>query len=246
MAREPVSDRERAYRMYRRSRGKKKLSDIAAKIGVAPSTIRGWKRTDDWEGKMARESVAKPPGAPKGNQNALGNHGGAPIGSQNALTHGAYAQLMSERMTQDERAVWAEEGYSEDTLEALRLEVRSINVQQLRLMTRLGELRRRIEELRGLMPGGWATDAGMSISADGITLEGQADRHEAALKTALEAEIGNCVSETYTIEKALDRASGRKTRILQLLYEAGSESRETRVVFGGVDEPGQPVHEADK
>lgn len=207
MAREPISDRERAYRMYRRSGGKKKLSDIAAKIGVAPSTVRGWKRLGDWDGKMAQESVAKQPGAPKGNQNARGNHGGAPPGSQNALTHGAYARLMGERMTGDEREVWTEEWYSADTLEALRLEVRSINVQQLRLMTRLSELREKLDKLNELAP----------------------DDEE--LQKALEAEISGCVSETYTIERALDRASGRKTRILQLLYEADEADGGVSVVF---------------
>ena len=187
------SERERAYLIWRRSGGQKKLSDIARQLNVAPATVRAWKRKDEWDARAAGKSVAaRRPGGQPGNRNAAGPHDVDQAGNQRALRHGAYARLMAERMTEDEREAYGEAEYCADPLEALRLEVSQINVQQLRLMTRL----------------------------------------QAARAQALD-----------TLEVALDRASGRKTRILQLLAEAGREQTPPTLVEFAFGAPGVPRHE---
>ncbi len=226
MARPRSEARESAYRLWRRGRGKTKLSDIARKLGVSPATVRKWKSADDWEGRAEEKSVPKRRGAQPGNRNAAGMHEGGPAGNENARTHGAYARLMAERMTDDERLVWAEAGYSQNVLEALRLEVRAINIQQLRLMTRLSDIRAKLE---------CATDDVM-ISDRGVTIP---DEGESSSKR--EHEQSELRQELYAIERALDRASGRKTRLLQLLYDAGQaeHGRTVNVYFGQMPAPGE-------
>lgn len=230
MARPRSDARERAYKMWRRGRGRTKLSDIARKLGVAPATVRKWKSADDWEGQLSGESVPKRRGAQPGNQNAAGPHAAGPDGNENARTHGAYARLMAERMTEDERLVWAEEGYSQNVLEALRLEVRAINIQQLRLMTRLAGIRAELacETEAAISGGGAMPDMACEEDRDPEKRE----RRQAEL-----------LQEMYTIERALDRASGRKTRLLQLLYDAGQleGERSVNVYFGQMPAPGEAL-----
>ena len=132
-------------------------------------------------------------------------------GNQRALRHGAYARLMAERMTEDEREAYGEAEYCADPLEALRLEVSQINVQQLRLMTRLQAARDELEELS-----------------------------ERLREPPEDADAAKALD---TLEAALDRASGRKTRILQLLAEAGREQTPPTLVEFAFGAPGVPRHE---
>ena len=250
------SRRDDAYKMWRRSRGKKKLSDIAAKLGVAASTVRKWKSQDDWEGMAAAGSAPKRRGGQPGNRNAAGNHARGSDGNSNAQTHGAYARLMAERMSQDEREVWSDD-YSADALEAMQLEVRTINVQQLRLMTRLHEITQQADVLRDALAAlereQDAQDGeSMRISNEGILLMlgGEVDKNafdalpDARAQLIMRA-IDSRMEEAYTLEHALDRSSARKTRLLQIIYDAQAARREqgsVEVCFGGIDAPGEPDH----
>lgn len=242
MSSERSPERDRAYLIWRRNHGQKSLSDIARKLNVSPSTVRKWKQLDDWEGRAAGAQGAKRArGGQPGNKNACGNHDIDQRGNQNAVTHGAYARLMAERMTGDEREVWQEVGYGADALEALRLELRSINVQQLRLMTRLNELREWLEHLRTKRAEA-LTEGEPDITELGITIKPE-DRGRADLIVELiDAQIAGRMHEVYTIEAALDRSSARKTRILQLLHEAGDDKRGDITVTFGFGAPGTPEH----
>lgn len=93
-------------------KGGMKLVDIAKKMGKPAGTIRRWKKECGWEGKKVRENKKKEsersvkknsqkanvrhnkPGAPKGNQNAVGNHGGAPKRNKNAEKHGFFSKYL--------------------------------------------------------------------------------------------------------------------------------------------------------
>lgn len=217
------SERERAYLIWRRSGGQKKLSDIARQLNVAPATVRAWKRKDEWDARAAGRSVAaRRPGGQPGNRNAAGPHDVDQAGNQRALRHGAYARLMAERMTEDEREAFGESEYCQDPLEAMRLEVSQINVQQLRLMTRLQAARDELEELSERL---------------------RVPPEDADTAKALYTMQAARAQELDTLEAALDRASGRKTRLLQLLSEAGREQTAPTLVQFAFGEPGVPRHE---
>lgn len=220
MSRARDERREKAYKMFKRAGGEKKVTDIAHALGVPASTVRGWKVKDGWEARLEQEkSAPNRGGAPRGNKNARGNHGGAPEGNQNSVRHGAYARMMSARMSEDEREVFGECGYAGDIAEALKLEINAINVQQVRLMTRLSEVQARLSEMSEAA--GADADADADIKAD---------------------VINGYANEIYTIEHALDRASGRKVRILQMLQSAQEAQQDVKVVFG-FDALGEPEHE---
>jgi len=88
-----------------------KLVDIAKKIGKPDGTVRRWKKECGWEEKKGADSKKKEsersvkkdkkanvrksgPGAPKGNKNAVGNHGGAPKKNRNAEKHGFFSKYL--------------------------------------------------------------------------------------------------------------------------------------------------------
>ena len=214
MGRQPDERREKAWKMFKRSKGEKSLTDIATALNVPSPTVRGWKYKDKWEEKLKTPKPApKKRGGQPGNKNAVGSKGGGDPLGLNALRHGAYATHMGARMRSDEQDVFGEDSYSQNVLDALRLEVNTINVQQLRLMTRLSELQQKLEDREQL-----------------------ADAEELAQITR----------EIYTIESALDKASGRKIKLLQILYEATDMQRDVEVVFGGSMMPGIPEHQGEE
>lgn len=105
-----------------------KYRDIAHKYGVSESTVKSWAarywrqnaaekvaKNDKKVAKKPRQkaasagdSLARPRGAPKGNQNAKGNAGGAPKGNQNALRHGLRASVYWDVLDEDEQALLME------------------------------------------------------------------------------------------------------------------------------------------
>ncbi|OMF30943.1 phage terminase small subunit [Paenibacillus sp. FSL H8-0259] len=93
MTREKSPDREKALKIWLKSGRQKKLSEIAAELGINPSMVRRWKSADKWDEIPAS---GRPRGAKKGNQNAKGNKGGkgGPKGNQKALKHGFFSKFM--------------------------------------------------------------------------------------------------------------------------------------------------------
>ena len=75
MARKRNPNRELAYKLFKESKGKITCKDIAEQLNEKESNIKLWRREDKWINKG---------GAPKGNQNALGNIGN--------LKHGMYCE----------------------------------------------------------------------------------------------------------------------------------------------------------
>lgn len=83
-----MSNREKAFKIFKKSKGKIKNSEIANMLGVKVTTVETWKSRDKW--KLKYNKV----GAPYGNTNAKGNSGGAPLGNHNARTHGLYSRRL--------------------------------------------------------------------------------------------------------------------------------------------------------
>ncbi|MBE7099478.1 terminase small subunit [Bacillus cereus] len=52
MARQRSPDRDKAFEIYKASKGEKPLIDIAAELNLKPSQIRKWKSQDKWDEKM--------------------------------------------------------------------------------------------------------------------------------------------------------------------------------------------------
>lgn len=80
-------NRDRAFQLYKKYYGEMLVSEIAVILGEKESNIVYWKKKDKWT-----ERYNKKGGAPKGNQNAIGNSGGAPHGNQNGRVHGFYSK----------------------------------------------------------------------------------------------------------------------------------------------------------
>lgn len=52
MARQRSPDRDKAFELYKASKGEKPLIDIAAELNLKPSQIRKWKSQDKWDEQM--------------------------------------------------------------------------------------------------------------------------------------------------------------------------------------------------
>lgn len=68
MGRPRSPNRDKAYEIYEKNRGKISLNDIANMLNEKPSNIYSWKNKDKWDRKL-KGNV----GAPKGNLNGLKN-----------------------------------------------------------------------------------------------------------------------------------------------------------------------------
>lgn len=91
MARERSTNRLAAQKLWLKSGRQMKLVDVAEELGVSDALIRKWKFLDKWDDIPTKRQR----GAPKGNQNAVGNKGGgAPEGNQNNLKHGLYSKFL--------------------------------------------------------------------------------------------------------------------------------------------------------
>ncbi|MFC8686332.1 terminase small subunit [Brevibacillus porteri] len=51
MARARDPNRDKAFEIWKQSRGEIKLKDIADQLGISEGTVRGWKNKDKWEGQ---------------------------------------------------------------------------------------------------------------------------------------------------------------------------------------------------
>lgn len=87
MARKRNPNRDLAFKLYKKNKGKIVSKDIATQLNENLSNITTWKSIDEWDLKLGYK---KRVGAAKGNKNATGNSGGAPEGNINGFKHGKY------------------------------------------------------------------------------------------------------------------------------------------------------------
>lgn len=126
-------NRDKAFEIFKGSEGKKPLVEIAEELGISEGTVRGWKNKDKWNDKLNGTFPKKEGnvpnntersnkgGAPKGNQNALNNRGGAkkdnanakgnkggsaPANNKNAVTHGLYATIVYEHLSDEDKVLF--------------------------------------------------------------------------------------------------------------------------------------------
>ena len=108
MPRSRNPNRDKAYEIYKKSKGSIALVDLAAQLGVSAGTVRGWKSKDRWDDwingtlqKKTERSKRKRGGQP-GNKNGKGG----PEGNLKALKHGAYQSLYSQMLPEEERKIY--------------------------------------------------------------------------------------------------------------------------------------------
>ncbi|MHC5215210.1 phage terminase small subunit [Enterococcus sp. LJL128] len=145
MARKRDPRRDEAMEIYKKHDGKIDLIKIADQLDLSAGTVRGWKSKDKWEqqlnGTLQSDQTerSKRRGAPKGNQNALGNKGNCnaspPPRNKNALKHGAYETIYMDLLSDDEKNLL--DVMSDDPLLILQEEIRTMRVRQLRMMKRV-------------------------------------------------------------------------------------------------------------
>ncbi|MGG7163782.1 phage terminase small subunit [Clostridium ihumii] len=86
MSKHKSNNREKAFKIYKKFKGKITSKEIAKLLNEKESNINYWRRVDKWK------KLYKPQGgAPLGNTNALGNKGGAPKGNTNSYKYGNYS-----------------------------------------------------------------------------------------------------------------------------------------------------------
>ena len=100
MARPRKPERDKAKKMYLESGGKISTKELAAAVGVDDGRIRKWKSLDKWEDALQNQPKKK--GGQPGNKNAAGETP-AKRGNKNAVTHGAFASVSIEDLTEEQR-----------------------------------------------------------------------------------------------------------------------------------------------
>ena len=132
MAKARSPNRDKAFQIWQWSGGKISNRDIAKQLDISEKTVSGWKAKDKWNGVLHKNERSTPNdfteysdknikrkpggqpgngnakghGAPKGNQNAVGNCGGAPARNTNAVTTGEYRTVWVDYLDEEERAFY--------------------------------------------------------------------------------------------------------------------------------------------
>lgn len=124
MARERSPDRKKALAMWFASGKEMKPGEIAEKLGISAGLVRKWKSLDEWE-----KQPEPRPGAPKGNQNAVGNRGGhgGPYGNDKAVKHGLFRKFLpDDEETQEIYDTTAELSTLDILWEGIRIQLTNI------------------------------------------------------------------------------------------------------------------------
>lgn len=186
-------NRDKAFKLWKKSNGTLKNREIAKKLGETPAIIAKWKCEDKWSEKSLPKS-----GAPKGNKNAVGNKGGPGAQPRNTLAekHGAYSKIYFDTLDDDER----------ELLEAVTLEseedILLVQLQELTIKAR--RLKRRIkaaEEERG------------GLSLDGVVRERTPKGEKTTTITT------STFERIIKLESELDKTQGRTTKVVEALMK---------------------------
>lgn len=237
MARARSPDRDKAYELWRDSRGTKKLKDIAAELGLPDSRIRKWKTEDKWDAKLKgtlpnkkrsapkrgapignRNSVGH--GAPRGNKNALGNPGGgAPPGNKNAVTTGEHETIWMDCLTEEEQALCRQ--INTDKAAQLEEEIVLITIRERRMLQRIDNLMKGLtEKQRKVLQELQARKKSITVydEATSTTNTVVLPVFEMVVKSIEETEY-RAIDDIMRIEEALTRVQDKKAKLLQMKHE---------------------------
>lgn len=137
--------RETAKRLYVDSGGKITLKEVAEKVGVPPSTLSGWKKSDKWDSLLKRKPRKKKRPGSKGNQRAAKPHP-SQQGNKNALKTGRYEELKYATMTDEEKAIMEEVRARTNQIQMQVDLIGELEIRESRMYARIQQLRKKAEE----------------------------------------------------------------------------------------------------
>ncbi|TKI72632.1 terminase [Lysinibacillus mangiferihumi] len=221
-----------------------KQKDIAAKYNVSINTVKSWQQRK-WRGMdNANEKVCTPneksmhtkKGAPRGNQNAVGNTGGAPLnnqnakgnrggsapqGNKNAVTTGEYESLMWDYLDEEERELYGT--IETDPLFQIDRNVRELTIRQRRMMKRIKAIeqgltekqRRELQQLRKVKEA--------ATGADGQTVTIAKER---MVTVEVEETIFRKMDDILNLEEALTRVTSQLVRAIKQKHDIEKSNSE--------------------
>ena len=117
-----------------------KYKDISEKLSVPLNTLKSWRKRDKWErGGATKEVQPTNRGAPKGNQNAIGNKGNSraspPKRNKNAVKTGEYETIFADMLSDEEKDIYS--NLNDDPFFILEEEIRILKIRQYRMLKRI-------------------------------------------------------------------------------------------------------------
>ena len=253
MPRARSPNREIAFQLWAESGGRRKLTDIAAEIGVTPEQVRKWKSADAWEkralpkgkGNVTNRVPKRKRGGQPQNRNAVGNAGGAaPVQNSNALIHGGYSPVYWDTLTDEEKALLDNEKPDSETL--LREEIDLLSIRERRILGRI----RKITAFDEKFPDGMGqVVAGVVQNEDKRKFDSPEDKelYEAAQRAKIESgnllpgrkySVTTRTEATYDVihrlEEALTRCQAQKQKCIRNLMELRRGMNDSGEVDEGV------------
>ncbi|EGO2826235.1 small subunit of terminase [Enterococcus faecalis] len=191
-----------------------KYKDISEKLSVPPNTLKSWRKRDKWErGGATKEVQPTNRGAPKGNQNAIGNKGNKraspPKRNKNAVKTGEYEIIFADLLSDEEKDIYS--NMNDDPFFILNDEIRLLKVRQFRMMKRIKEAEKglndeeveRLQQLRKIKT---------PIEKDGIKLE---IKREVMQDVQVTRKTFRKLDDILAIEDALTRISNQLTKAVK-------------------------------
>lgn len=117
-----------------------KYKDISEKLSVPLNTLKSWRKRDGWQrGGATKEVQPTNRGAPKGNQNAIGNKGNKtaspPKRNKNAVKTGEYETIFADLLSDEEKDIYS--NMNDDPFFILNEEIRILKIRQYRMLKRI-------------------------------------------------------------------------------------------------------------
>lgn len=204
--------RDKAFKDYKDGM---KYKDIAEKYKVSLSAVKSWasrywkKEGCDHSGKklQPKKKKAATRGAPKGNQNAIGNRGGAaPEKNKNALKTGEFEALFFDTLAPDELQLISVMPRDKEIL--LFQEIQMLTIRERRMMQRIEDIKSSTEQ------------DGDGCVIQGMTLIKRQSGMEKDKHTDLKEYQGK-LGQIQNIEDALTRVQARKQKAIDSLHRFG-------------------------
>jgi uncharacterized protein YjcR len=211
---------------------------LAERHGVPLGTIKSWIYRDKVASKQKQDASQKanrmqpgtasqkpsqrPPGAPKGNKNAVGNRGGpgGPPGNKKAVSTHEHESIIFEILPEEDQNAWLR--INTDKLAQLDTEIRICEIRERRMLQRIETLRNELHTMVKYVE--------EETTILGAGSEGDVDALPATVtKRTYEGALG----QIQAIEDALTRVQARKARFIELQHKltAGDSDDD-----GGVEE----------
>lgn len=133
-------DTAKAEYIDRRAKGEKvNLRELAERVGLSYSYVRGRKQKDKWDEAMPPKKRGGQPGNKnsKGKKNAAGSHKGAPAGNKNAEKDGAYSTVFLDKLTDEEKELV--EKTPLEVRAALNDEMRVLKFRESKILSKIAE-----------------------------------------------------------------------------------------------------------